>query len=64
MQQLTPTYDEDPGENASTDQTQPLRWKTRSMPQDIGSGQDSPATTSIPSLPSEDHEEQSTSLGW
>jgi len=43
--------DEDLGESVPTDQVQPLRRKTRSMPQDIGLGPDSPTTTSVPSLP-------------
>jgi len=37
--------------SAPMNQDQPPRRKTRSMPQDIGSDQDSPTTTSTPSLP-------------
>jgi len=44
-------HDEDLGGSALMDQTQPLRRKTRRWPQDIGPNQDSPTTTSAPSLP-------------
>ena len=43
--------DEDLGESAPTNQAQPPRRMTRSMPQDTRLGQDSPATTLAPSLP-------------
>jgi len=42
---------EDLGGSAPMDQAQPLRRKTKSMPQDIGPDQDSPITTLAPSLP-------------
>jgi len=49
---MTPIQrDEDLGGSAPMDQAQPLRMKTRSMPQDIGPDQDSPTITSAPSLP-------------
>jgi len=44
-------HDEDLGESAPTVQAQPPKRMTRSMPQDTRLGQDSPATSSAPSLP-------------
>jgi len=44
-------HDEDLGEGAPTDPTQPLRRKTRSMTQDLGFGQDFPTMTSAPTIP-------------
>jgi len=44
-------------------QTQPLRRKIRSMPQDIGPDQDSPTTTSAPSFPERITRNKAQALG-
>jgi len=56
-------HDEDLGRSAPMDQAQPLRRKTRSMPQDIGPGQDFPTTTLAPSLPQRITKSRARALG-
>jgi len=55
--------DEDLEESAPTDQAQPPRRMTKSMTQDTGLGQDSPATTSTPSLPQRITRSRAQALG-
>ena len=56
-------HDGDLGEGAPTDPTQPLKRKTRSMTQDLGPRQDSPAMTSTPTIPQRITRNRAQTLG-
>ena len=56
-------HDEDLGEGTPTDPAQPLWRKTRSMTQDLGSGQDSPTMNSTPIIPQRITRSRAQTLG-